>query len=295
MRNKSYLRFAAAAVFLAAAAYGGAAFLSEAEPKPVIAVCEAAPSAPDLALDGTVFRSETVVSCGISSPVVLPREGEYVTGGSVLCIADADGDAYFALCDEAGQGAVIPALARDDGISFFAAPCSGYFSSYLDGFEGAAPEDYPSLKKSGNADAVGRIVYGASWYFAASCGDGDFREGQKVTLTLKRSYPATVQSVHDGTVILRVREGLYSVLYERRANATVSFPGEGGIVLPLKALHGGKEKYVYTVSLGLAKKVPVEVLYTEGDSVTVRSDELRVGMEVVVSGENIHEGRVIER
>ena len=36
-------------------------------------------------------------------------------------------------------------------------------------------------------------------------------------------------------------------------------------------------------------------LPAEGDSVTVRSDELRVGMEVVVSGENIHEGRVIER
>ncbi len=295
MRNKSYLRFAAAAVFLAAAAYGGAAFLSEAEPKPVIAVCEAASTAPDVVLNGTVLRCEAVVSCGISSPVVLPREGEYVTGGSVLCIADADQDAYFALCDEAGQGTAISALASSDGISLYAAPCSGYFSSYLDGFEGAAPEDYPKLKKSNTADAVGRIVCGASWYFAASCGDGDFREGQKVTLTLGRSYPATVQSVRDGTVILRVREGLYSVLYERRAEATVSFPGEGGIVLPAEALHGGKEKYVYTVSLGLAKRVPVEVLYTDGDGVTVRSDELRVGTEVVVSGKNIHEGRVIER
>lgn len=297
MRNKSYLRLAAAAVFLAAAAYGGAAFLNGAEPKPVTAIVEAAPVSPSLTLDGTVLRQEIAVTSPFSPALLLPAEGEYLSGGSLVCIPEDDADAYFAYCD--GVGAQSAALCAADADGYGGdcvfAPCSGYFCADTDGLEGAVPEDYPELSRRNPKNAVGRIVYGASWYFVADRPDAELFEGQRVTLSLAADYPATVQEISDGRVIFRVREGLYSVLYMRRTRAVLSFPGDGGMVLPKTALHGdGDDKYVYTVSLGLAKKTPVEILYSDGDAVTVRSEVLHVGDEIVVSGENIYEGRVIE-
>lgn len=201
------LGLAVAAVILAAAAYLGAAMLGSDDD-----TVETAPSASQstVTLNGVVLRQETLVYRENKADYLIPREGDFVSGGEVICVEDADG--YFA--------------AQNGGTEYsgklLRAPMSGYFCTDLDGLEGATPSDYPTLSPQDTDNVLCRIVYGASWYFVAEDSDGVFTEGETVTLHILRDYVATVQSAENGIVVFRVREGLYSVLSLRYETATVT-------------------------------------------------------------------------
>ncbi len=202
------LCLAVAAVMLAAAAYLGAAMLGGGGDDAV----ETAPSASQSAitLSGVVLRNETVVYRENKVGYLIPREGDFVSGGEVICVGDADG--YFAALD----------CGAEYSGKLLHAPVSGYFCTDLDGLETATAENCLEYSPQSTDNMLCRIVYGASWYFVAPDPDGVFAEGETVTLHILRDYPATVQSAHDGTVVFRVREGLYSVLSLRYETATVT-------------------------------------------------------------------------
>lgn len=204
------LGLAVAAVILAAAAYVGAAMLGVSESD---AEAEASPAATQsvIGLDGIVLRHESVVYRKNGVEYLIPREGDFVSGGEVICASDDDG--YFAALDSG---------TNYDG-KVLRSPVSGYFCTDLDGFEAATAENCFDLSPQSTDNALCRIVYGASWYFVAMAGDGVFTEGESVTLTLMRDYAATVQSAENGIVVFRVREGLYSVLSLRHITATVTW------------------------------------------------------------------------
>lgn len=200
------LFLAAVAIIAAAAAYVGAAMFNAAAPE---AEESPAPTVSVITLDGIVLRRETAVYRESESCCLIPREGEFVSGGEVICVDDDD--AYFAALD----------LGESYGGKVLHSPVSGYFCTDLDGFESASVENCLEFSPQSTDNALCRIVYGASWYFVASDPDGAFTESETVTLTLMRSYPATVQSAENGIVVFRVREGLYSVLSLRHETATV--------------------------------------------------------------------------
>lgn len=210
MRSDITLCLAVAAVILAAAAYGGAAMLGEKSPD-VVETATPTEVQSTLDLDGVIVRNEALVLCDFSEYDFVPDEGEFVSGGDILCIPKSSAGAYYTCCD----------MGDDYGGKAVKAPTSGYFCTDLDGLESASVDDCLELSPHTAENAVCRIVYGASWYFVAPAPDGSFAEGDEVTLTILDTYPATVQSAHDGIVVLRVREGLYSVLSLRHTTATV--------------------------------------------------------------------------
>lgn len=194
---------AAAAAYVGAAMFDASDSKLEAEPSPAATVSA-------VTLDGIVLRRETVVYRENGADYLIPREGDFVSGGEVVCVEDDD--AYFAALDHG----------EDYGGNVLRSPVSGYFCTDLDGLESATIENCLEYSPQDTDNVLCRIVYGASWYFVAEDPDGVFTEGEAVTLTLLRDYPATVQSAENGVVVFRVREGLYSVLSLRYETATVT-------------------------------------------------------------------------
>lgn len=194
MRRSDFtLQLAAAALVLAAAAYAAVGIFDASTVTDNAEVSQSA-AQKTLRLEGLVQRDEMTL-CAPEGCCIIPREGDFVSGGEVLCVWDED--AYFAALDKG----------EDYGGKCIRSPAAGYFCT--------------DLCDGGQTGAFCRIVYGASWYFSAET-DEEFSVGETVTLTIKRSYPATVQSVDGGTVVFRVREGLYSVLSLRHVTASIS-------------------------------------------------------------------------
>lgn len=191
-RSDLTLQLAAAALVLAAAAYAAvgifdASTVTDSSEIPQIDIRKT------LCLEGLVQRDE-ITLCAPEGCFIIPREGDFVSGGEVLCVWDED--AYFAALDKC----------EDYDGKCVRSPVAGYFCT--------------DLCDDGQRGAFCRIVCGASWYFSAET-DEDFAVGETVTLTINGAYSATVQSVDGGTVVFRVREGLYSVLSLRYETATV--------------------------------------------------------------------------
>ena len=93
-KDASYLRYAACAVFLAAAAWTLAFFaLREQSPKTVAA--ERAGVTLSVIAEGTVWRDETVIVCDDENAYLAHKTGDMVSGGSVVAVPEDMQDAYF--------------------------------------------------------------------------------------------------------------------------------------------------------------------------------------------------------
>ena len=247
MRGGGYLRFAAAALFLALAAYLGAGFLRESE-APETLRAERVTESRSLCLEGTVIRDERYVTCSDGEAYLPARTGERVRGGEVVAVRQEALEDYLSCLDaENGAG---PEKGELRGLIY--APCAGFFSSYLDGFEELSLENFDDFTPSVPENAVGRIVQGG-WFFVADTKEAELlRPGQNVTLTLLDSYGAQVLSNRDGRLVIRCREGLSDILNARRLTLTVTLSESSGIKVPLSAVrHEENEAYVYVLRAGL--------------------------------------------
>ena len=278
MRGGGCLRFAAAALFLALAAYLGAGFLRETEAPDTIRA-ERVTESRSLCLEGTVIRDERYVTCSDGEAYLPFRTGERVRGGEVVAVRQEALENYLS-CLDAKNGAQ-PEKGELRGLIF--APCAGFFSSYLDGFEELSLENFDDFTPSVPENAVGRIVQGG-WFFVADTKEAELlRPGQSVTLTLLDSYGAQVLSNRDGRLVIRCREGLSDILNARRLTLTVTLSESSGIKVPLSALrHEENEAYVYVLKAGLEEKCPVEIIFQNEDYCLVREDKLREGMDIIL-------------
>lgn len=277
MRGAGYLRFAAAALFLALAAYLGAGFLQSAEaPKTVRAQRVTESSA--LCLEGVVLRDESYVTCSDNDAYLPFRTGERVRGGEVIAVRREAEDAYLSLLDE--RNGAPPVSGELRGLIY--APCGGFFSNYLDGFEEMSLDDFDGFTPEIPENAVGKIVRGG-WLFVADTNEAaSLRRGQTVTLTLLDSYPALVLSNDNGRLVLRCREGLCDVLNARRLTLTVTMSESSGIKVPADAVHRDSDgAFVYVLRAGMEEKCPVEIIFQNEDYFLVRENELREGMDII--------------
>ena len=278
MRGGGCLRFAAAALFLALAAYLGAGFLRESE-APETLRAERVTESRSLCLEGTVIRDERYVTCSDGEAYLPARTGERVRGGEVVAVRQEALEDYLS-CLDAKNGAQ-PDKGELRGLIY--APCAGFFSNYLDGFEELSLENFDDFTPSVPENAVGRIVQGG-WFFVADTKEAELlRPGQRVTLTLLDSYGAQVLSNRDGRLVIRCREGLSDILNARRLTLTVTLSESSGIKVPLSAVrHEENEAYVYVLRAGLEEKCPVEIIFQNEDYCLVREDKLREGMAIIL-------------
>lgn len=278
MRGGGYLRFAAAALFLALAAYLGAGFLRESE-APETLRAERVTESRSLCLEGTVIRDERYVTCSDGEAYLPARTGERVRGGEVVAVRQEALEDYLS-CLDAKNGAE-PEKGELRGLIY--APCAGFFSNYLDGFEELSLENFDGFTPSVPENAVGKIVQGG-WFFVADTKEAELlRPGQRVTLTLLDSYGAQVLSNRGGRLVIRCREGLSDILNARRLTLIVMLSESSGIKVPLSALrHEENKAYVYVLRAGLEEKCPVEIIFQNEDYCLVREDKLREGMDIIL-------------
>lgn len=210
-------------------------------------------------------------------------------------------------------------------ISTISAPAAGIFTTVIDGFEGLSLEDVLScspqqlweLMKTGpetNSAAVGKLITDYDWYFASVMDAEDaarLKTSGTVYLNFGRYYdgsiPARVVTVSlesDGecAVIFSCSQALTDTVAMRQVSAEVIFSQHSGIRVPAEAVHyetgsdGTQSAWVYTVTGLQAEKKYVDVIYETGDFLLVSgsgADALREGNEIIVSGQDIYDGKVL--
>lgn len=279
-KGASYLRYAACAAFLAAAAWTLAFFVLR-EQSPETVTAERAEVTLSVLAEGTVWRDEKIVVCDDENAYIARKTGDMVSGGSVIAVPEDMTDAYFAHLELSGGAA--PDKIEMQSLVY--APQSGIFSTFVDGYEGASREDITSVQPFIPPGAVGKIVLGG-WYFIADTPEYDeFRTGQSVYLSLPDKCAATVISAGDGRIVLRCREGLESVINTRKAAFKISLSETQGIKIPDAALHHDENgTFVYVLRAGLSERCDVEIIRTCEGYCLAKEDEIRENMQIVLDG-----------
>ena len=200
----------------------------------------------------------------------------------------------------------------------------GVFSAAVDGYERYGYADIRDLTPSGlrtlienrpepEADAYGKLVTDHRWYFAAVMSAADAAQltpGQDVLLNFSRRYGAdiptktlSVSDAEDGTVVVvfRCDTALTGTLAMRSATAGVIFGEFSGIRVPAGAVRTDDEtggSYVWTVTAMQLERKDIEILYADEEYVIARrgadAGSLREGNTVVVSGNDLYEGKLID-
>jgi putative membrane fusion protein len=200
---------------------------------------------------------------------------------------------------------------------------AGVFSTLIDGYEALTPADLEDLTPEAlaaltdyepdkPAGAYGKLVTSYRWYFAAAMSVSDAENltvGKTATLNFGRYYGAdisarviSISEPVDGTVaaVFRCDTALADTLAMRCVPANVVFATYSGIRVPAEAVQKDKDgqTYVWCVTAMQLERKDVEVLYADGDFAVlapdVTADALRDGNTVVVSGQDLYEGKIME-
>ncbi len=274
----SYLRYAAAAVFLAAAAWTLAFFIGR-EQSPETVRAERAEAGISIVAEGTVWRRETVIVCDGDGAYLAHKPGDRVSGGSVIAVENSVLDDYLTHLELSGGAQ--PDKGEMRGLTY--APEAGIFSTFVDGLEACSLEEVSSAEPFIPQGAVGKIVSGG-WYFIAETPETDkLRRGQSVTISLPDEVSATVISAENGKAVLRCRDGLEDVVNTRRAAFRITVSEAQGIKIPDDALHRDENgTFVYVLRAGIAERCDVEILRTCEGYVLAREGEIREGMQIII-------------
>ena len=223
-------------------------------------------------------------------------------------------DGAAPLIEDGARAAAGALIARDSEGRELRAPCSALFLSGTDGFESLSPEALTALtadgleallaEKPASVKAAGRLVSGFDWYYAAfSDAPLPLAAGDACSVQFDgtdRRAQARVMSISGGVrpvAVLRLTcAGEFLSL--RKTGAKLIFSEYTGLELPEEAVRtdGDGRNYVYTLTAGVIERKAVEIIYSAGGksiaAVSDSADALREGNTLIVSGENIYEGRV---
>ena len=168
---------------------------------------------------------------------------------------------------------------------------------------------------------VGRLIHGSTWYYAAVISEADaaaLTKGQSLSLAFSgadASLPVTVESIGDSEdgkrlLVLSGSRYLSSVSMLRAQSAELILESYTGLRVPKNALRIDGEQQL-GVYCRIGRQVwfkPVELLYQGEDYCLVKPGEiravresdyifysLRAGDEVIVSAEDLFNGKVLEQ
>ena len=204
------------------------------------------------------------------------------------------------------------------------AECSGTFSTIVDGYESLHASDLDALtparlqelmdaQDDPPAGAYGKLVTSYRWLFAAVMSEDDAAHltvGRTATLNFGRYYGAdiyarvlSISEPEDGSVavVFRCDTALADTLAMRCVPANVVFAAYSGIRVPVQAVQSDPasgEAWIWTITAMQLEKKEVEILYMDDDfallAISSAPNALRSGNTVVVSGQDLYEGKVME-
>lgn len=222
--------------------------------------------------------------------------------------------------------------ATESAVSTIYAPAAGIFSAMVDGYESSfSLESLENLtpdllremageQSSVSDQTLGKVITSFRWYYAAIMSQDVTKYlSSDDTVTIKfegsaGSQTMTVQSIsaanEDGevAVVFTSDRNLSSTTLLRQQNVDVAYGTFQGLRIPAQALRADQESGqlgVYRISGAQAQWVPVELVYSGEDYYLVRSvqtenmseleeaEQLRPGDEVLVSGKDTYDGKVI--
>ena len=211
--------------------------------------------------------------------------------------------------------------ARRAGMISIDTNVSGIFSQTVDGFENISPRQLAGISPTGLTELFqsptgrsggAKIITEFRWYYAAIMDGADairLTLGQTVTLRFSGVFNAAVQMNvenvgrrEDGksVVLFSSNRGIHDVTMPRQLQAEVIFGYVSGIRVPKEAIHLDENGviHVFLHTGARAERVNVEILAEIDGHYIVRDgaetgSPLRVGSTIIVSGNNLFDGRVV--
>jgi multidrug efflux pump subunit AcrA (membrane-fusion protein) len=203
------------------------------------------------------------------------------------------------------------------------APVSGLFSASLDGFESVKTEGLTSLnvqslkalmaeKRSPEPNALGKLVSGARWYYAAILSTDDARKliiGDTASMIFGRYLGAVIEmgvesigAPQDGqcVVLFSSNRNLGAMLSIRMQTVQIILKEYSGIRVPKIAicLTSEGKSCVYTLSGVYSEQKLVKILYEAEDYYIVESSGssgvLRAGDQVITSTKDLYNGKLVK-
>ena len=196
---------------------------------------------------------------------------------------------------------------------------AGYFSERTDGLERVlTPESVLQMKPSElraaaqHAYAVGRLITGQKWYFAAEIPEARAEQtaaGETLTVSFGleklsqiRMQVEAISEAEDGvcTIVLSCEREPQEVTALRRQSADIIFSSYTGLRVPKQALYMvDGQAGVYVLEGARARWKPVEILYAYGDGYVVELDQsstgnLWPGDDIILTSDDIEDGKVME-
>ena len=198
---------------------------------------------------------------------------------------------------------------------------SGTFSAAVDGYESVlTPErlmemtvaEFESVQPDEtDANAIGRLVTSATWYYACVVPASELsgvEEGDRATLTFARDYyqPVTMRVARLGgneagsrLLVLSSDRALQNVTLLRQQSAEIVFTSYSGLRVPKSAVRvENGQTGVYILEGTLAKWKPITILHDTGESYVVTLDtsstnNLWPGDELIINAKNLYDGKVV--
>ena len=198
---------------------------------------------------------------------------------------------------------------------------AGTFSAAVDGYESVlTPErlmemtvaEFESVQPDEtDANAIGRLVTSATWYYACVVPASELsgvEEGNRATLTFARDYyqPVTMRVARLGgneagsrLLVLSSDRALQNVTLLRQQSAEIVFTSYSGLRVPKSAVRvENGQTGVYILEGTLAKWKPITILHDTGESYVVTLDtsstnKLWPGDELIIKAKNLYDGKVV--
>ncbi|NLL46349.1 MAG: hypothetical protein GX250_06015 [Clostridiales bacterium] len=203
------------------------------------------------------------------------------------------------------------------------APVSGIFTSTVDGFEALTEEDLSSLtvgsltalleeERTPEASAIGKLVSGVRWYFAAVADAEDASRltvGGTATMIFGKyagsEIEMDIESIglpEDGkcVVIFSSSKSMADTLTVRVQSVKIVYSDYSGIRVPKKAVRLNSEgkSCVYTLTGARAEEKLINIIYELDEYYIVESgenvQELRFGDEIITSTKGIYDGKIMK-
>jgi hypothetical protein len=222
------------------------------------------------------------------------------------------------------KGRLTQLLEENAGVKTVYSPMSGIFSSVVDGYEALKPDALTDMTPSSlkalfsgaqpEKNVLGKLITGIKWYYAAvmNADDADKLSGKDIavmqfTKTFNEKLEMKVESIgaeENGKVVVvfSSRQGISDIAALRTLTAEVAFDSMSGLLVPKEAVHtepDGKT-YIYLLTVLQAEKVYVEIISQDGSDYIVKDGAvngtvLREGSEIIVKGNDLYDGKVVDR
>ncbi len=205
-----------------------------------------------------------------------------------------------------------------DSTAILTAPVSGIFSTGTDGWEDLGCDELKDLtpgaleallgeRRQPSDLALGKLVSGVKWYYAALIDEEDADalygsrnvrlrfgryHGEELTMSVE-SLSAAENGLR--VILLSCSEALSDVTDMRLQEGELLLSEISGFRIPRKALHVDADGYpcVFVQTALMAEKKRVEVLRDYGDYYLVGSETLHAGDEIIVSAKKLYDGKVV--